>query len=316
ALIASFAGLIAGPTRAESSLPFNEMVIVSPYDAGGAADMIARKVADELGKNLGVTAIVENRPGAGTIIGSNHVAQAKPDGSVLLLTATNHVINPATRKSLPYDTIADFTPIGLVVSAANVLFINPSIPANTLQEFIALAKEKPGTLTFATNSVGSGNHLSGELLKLMAGFDMTHVSYGGGAQGVAAVLGNHVSAGFASLPNVQSYFQDGQLKALAVTGSERLEAAPEIPTVAESGLDGYETLSIFVLLGPAGMSEETEKTIENALKEVMSNDEIKQFFSSQGLVVGDLYGAEFAQYIEAEIKKWSSVVENAGIEKQ
>ncbi|NGX94159.1 MAG: tripartite tricarboxylate transporter substrate binding protein, partial [Candidatus Afipia apatlaquensis] len=216
--------LLAAPAQA---YPVNQIQLTVPFPAGGTTDVLARELGARLSKELDVTVIIQNRPGASATVGSQFVARAAPDGSQLLLGSTHHVINPTLQKSLPYDTKKDFTDIALVALVPNALVVNPDLPVRSVADLIKLAKEKPGTLNFGSPGVGSANHLAGELFKSMAGIDMMHVPYPGAAPAMANLIGGHIQVMFDSLPTVLANAEAGKLRILAVTNGERVSSLPD-----------------------------------------------------------------------------------------
>ena len=229
-------GAAVGDARANDQFPPGNIKIIVPFPAGGTTDILARFVAQYLGDKLGVTTIVENRAGASGTIGSEMVAKSPNDGSVLLLTATHHVINPSLYAKLPYDTQKDFSPIAVVASAPNALVVNKDFPAKTVADLIAMAKKEPGKLSFGSAGIGGANHLSGELFKQMAGIDIVHVPYKGAAPAMNDLIGGHIPIMFDTLPTVLPAAAAGTIRVLAVTSKERAASLPNAPTLDESGV--------------------------------------------------------------------------------
>ena len=240
-----------------------------PFPAGGTTDVLARAVAQKLTESLGQPTVVDNRPGAGGNIGAELVAKSPPDGYTLLMgTVGTHAINPSLYPQMPYDHVKDFVPVILVAGVPNVLVINPSLPVNSVQELIAYAKANPGKLNFASSGNGTSIHLSGELFKTMAGVQMTHVPYKGSAPALQDLVGGQVQLMFDNLPSSLALIKAGKLKALAVTSLTRAAALPDVPTVAESGLPGFEASSWFGLLAPAGTPQPIVVTLNARCREV------------------------------------------------
>lgn len=245
AAVAICAPLLVSPgVSSAQGLPKSIKIIV-PFPAGGTTDILARYVAQSLETKHGVTAIVDNRAGASGTIGSEFVAKSPPDGSVLLLTATHHVINPSLRKSLPYDTRADFSPVAVIATAPNALVVNKDFPAKTVADLIAMAKKEPGKLSFGSSGVGGANHLSGELFKQTAGIDIVHIPYKGAAPAMNDLIGGHIPIMFDTLPTVIPGAKGGTLRVLAVTSKERAALLPDAPTLDESGVKGFEATAWF-----------------------------------------------------------------------
>lgn len=295
------------------SYPVKQIRIVVPFPAGGTTDILARDLGHQLSGKLGATVYVDNRPGASGTIGSDHVAKSAPDGGTLMVTATHHVINPSLYKKLPYDTQRDFTSIALVASVPNALVVNPSLPVKTVGELIALAKKEPGKLSFGSAGIGGANHLSGELFKAMAEIEMEHIPYKGAAPAMNDLLGGHIPIMFDSLPTVLPHARDGRLRVLGVTSAERVSSLPDVPTIDEAGVKGFEATAWFGLYAPANLKPEVRSALERAVAEVLASPKIRTAFAKFGAEPGKLIGQEFDKYVQAEIKKWHAVVERAQI---
>lgn len=308
--------LAAGDARANDQFPPANIKIVVPFPAGGTTDILARFVAQYLGDKLGVTTIVENRAGASGTIGSEMVAKSPNDGSVLLLTATHHVINPSLYTKLPYDTQKDFSPIAVVASAPNALVVNKDFPAKTVADLIAMAKKEPGKLSFGSAGIGGANHLSGELFKQMAGVDIVHVPYKGAAPAMNDLIGGHIPIMFDTLPTVLPAAAAGNIRVLAVTSKERAASLPNAPTLDESGVKGFEATAWFGLYMPAANNNVAYTRLVAAMKEILAAPETRQKFATQGVEPGKLTGAEFTKFVDAEISKWSGVVKTAKVPQQ
>lgn len=309
------AGLAFAAPAAAQKYPASLIKIVVPFPAGGTTDILARQIGQALTEKLGVGTIVENRPGASGMIGSEAVARSAPDGSTLLVAATHHVINPSLYKKLLFDTQKDFAPVALIASGANALVVHPSFPAKTVAELIAIAKKEPGKLTFASTGVGGANHLAGELFKLMAGVDILHLPYRGAAPAMTDLLGGHVPMMFDSLPTVLSAVQSGTLRALAVTSRQRDPSLPEVPTLDEAGVKGFEAIAWFGMYMPAGASP-ARAQLEQAMKEILAKPELKEAFVKLGLEPGTLVGEPFGRFVSSEIAKWGEVVKKANVPQQ
>jgi tripartite-type tricarboxylate transporter receptor subunit TctC len=305
------AAAFAAPAPAQE-LPRTIKVIV-PFPAGGTTDILARYVAQSLATRHGITVIVDNRAGASGVIGSQFVSTQPGDGSVLLLTATHHVINPSLRQSLPYDTRAAFSPIAVIATAPNALVVNKDFAARNVAELIAMAKKEPGKLSFASTGVGGANHLSGELFKQMAGVDIVHVPYKGAAPAMNDLIGGHVPMMFDSLPTVLPGAGAGTLRVLAVTSKERAATLPDVPTLDEAGVKGFEATAWFGLYMPQANGSPIYGKLVAAVRDVLAEDGIKQKFAGQGVEPGKLFGSEFARFVDAEITKWGNVVKTANV---
>ncbi|MCA1458698.1 tripartite tricarboxylate transporter substrate binding protein [Bradyrhizobium sp. BRP22] len=288
--------------------------IVVPFPAGGTTDILARYVAQSLETRHGITVLVDNRAGASGVIGSQWVAASPPDGGVLLLTATHHVINPSLRKSLPYDTRTAFSPVAVIATAPNALVVSRDFAARNVSDLIAMAKAQPGKLSFASSGVGGANHLSGELFKQMAGVDIVHVPYKGAAPAMNDLIGGHVPIMFDTLPTVIPGAAAGTLRVLAVTSRERAATLPDVPTLDEVGLKGFEATAWFGLYMPQAGESAVYGRLVSAIQDVLADPSIKEKFASQGVEPGKLFGAEFAKFVDAEITKWGRVVEAANLQ--
>ena len=263
--------------------PTKPIRIVVPFPAGGTTDVLARAAAQKLTESLGQPAVVDNRPGAGGNIGAELVAKSPPDGYTLLMgTVGTHAINPSLYPKMPYDHVKDFAPVILVAGVPNVLVINPALPVNSVQELIAYAKANPGKLNFASSGNGTSIHLSGELFKTMAGVQMTHVPYKGSAPALQDLVGGQVQLMFDNLPSSLALIKGGKLKALAVTSSARAAALPDVPTLAESGLPGFEASSWFGLLAPAGTPQPIILKVNGDVAKWLASPEAKEKLLAQG----------------------------------
>ena len=309
-------GAAAGDARANDQFPPGNIKIIVPFPAGGTTDILARFVAQYLGDKLGVTTIVENRAGASGTIGSEMVAKSPNDGSVLLLTATHHVINPSLYVKLPYDTQKDFSPVAVVASAPNALVVNKDFPAKTVAELIAMAKKEPGKYSFGSAGIGGANHLSGELFKQMAGVDIVHVPYKGAAPAMNDLIGGHIPIMFDTLPTVLPAAAAGNIRVLAVTSKERAASLPNAPTLDESGVKGFEATAWFGLYMPAANNNVAYTKLVAAMKDILAAPEKREKFATQGVEPGKLTGAEFTKFVDAEISKWSGVVKTAKVPQQ
>ncbi|CAN5492932.1 tripartite tricarboxylate transporter substrate binding protein [soil metagenome] len=309
-------GAASGDAKANDQFPPSNIKIIVPFPAGGTTDILARFVAQYLGDKLGVTTIVENRAGASGTIGSEMVAKSPNDGSVLLLTATHHVINPSLYVKLPYDTQKDFSSIAVVASAPNALVVTKDFPAKTVAELIAMAKKEPGKLSFGSAGIGGANHLSGELFKQMAGIDIVHVPYKGAAPAMNDLIGGHIPIMFDTLPTVLPAAAGGNIRVLAVTSKERAASLPDAPTLDESGVKGFEATAWFGLYMPAANGNVAYTKLVAAMKEILASPQTREKFATQGVEPGKLTGADFTKFVDSEISKWSGVVKTAKVPQQ
>lgn len=279
--------------------------------AGGSTDTLARTLATEMGRLLGRTIIVENRPGAGGNIAADAVAKAAPDGNTLLMSFTSHAINASLYKTLPFDPLKDFTPLTCVATSPSVLVANPSVPAKDVRELIALAKAKPGKLNFAIGAVGSSLHLAGDAFKMQSGAYIVNIPYRGTAPALQDVLAGQVELMFAAVGNAQAQIRAGKLKALGVTSAQRLPAFPDVPAIAEV-LPGYESSAWFGLFGPGQMSPELAKRISDAARQAIASPDVKRRLEHEGAVPVGNSPEEFARFVQAEISRWAKVVQFSG----
>ncbi|OZI34816.1 hypothetical protein CAL29_15225 [Bordetella genomosp. 10] len=301
----------AAPAAAD--YPNNPIRIVVPFAAGGTSDLVTRILAQAMGAELRVPVIVDNRPGAGGNIGSELVARSAPDGYTLLMgTVATHGINVSLYKSMPFDPVKDFAPISLVASTPSVLEVNPSLPVKSVADLIAYAKAHPGKLYFGSAGNGSSHHLAGELFDSMAGVKMTHVPYRGTAAAVTDTMGGQVQVIFDTLPSAMPFVKSGQLRALAVTSAKRDPALPDLPTLAEAGLPGYEVGSWYGLLAPAGTPPAIVDKIGKVVAGIVHRPDIQQKLQAQGATAVGGTPAEFAAHIASEIRKWRPVVQASG----
>ena len=288
--------------------------IVVPYPPGGTTDLLARAIAPRLGERLGQAVVVENKAGAGGVIGAQQVAKAAPDGRTLVFASiASHGIIPALQNPPPYDPIADFTPITLVASTPNVLLANPDLPAKDVRELIAMARANPGTINFGSTSHGGSPHMSGELLESMADIKMQHVPYKGGAPMLIDLMGGQIPIAFDNLPSSMTYIKAGKVRALAVTTAKRWPGAPEIPTMAEAGVPGYEVDAWFGLLAPAGTPRAVIDELNRNVIAVLKTPEVEKLFFEQGALPVGNTSEEFGDFIRAELAKWSKVAKSNNI---
>jgi tripartite-type tricarboxylate transporter receptor subunit TctC len=279
--------------------------------AGGSTDTLARTLASELGRLLGKTVIVENRPGAGGNIAAEAVAKAAPDGNTLLMSFTSHAINASLYPSLPFDPIKDFTPLTCVATSPSVLVAHPSVPAKDVRELIALAKAKPGQLNFAIGAVGSSLHLAGDLFKMQSGAFIVNIPYRGTAPAIQDVIAGQVELMFAAIGNAQAQVKAGRLKALGVTSAKRLAAFPDVPAIAEV-LPGYESSAWFGLFGPARMAPDLAKRVSDAARQAIATPEVRRRLDAEGAVPVGNSPDEFSKFVQGEIQRWAKVVKFSG----
>jgi tripartite-type tricarboxylate transporter receptor subunit TctC len=298
------------------SYPTRAIKLVVPSSPGGGTDIVARILGQKLSEQLGQQFVVENRAGAGTVIGNDAVAKSAPDGYTLLMGLSTLAINPSMYAKLPYDALRDFAPISQSVSACNILILHPSVPAKTVTELIALARAKPGSLTFGSAGMGTNPHLSGELFKSLARIDMVHVPFKGSGQSIISQLAGEIAANFPSVPTAMPYIKAGRLRGIGVTTLKRVEVLPDVPSIAEAGLPGYEATQWFGLLAPAGTPRTIIDRLYQESSRALRSADMKERMTAEGLEVVGSTPEEFASYIRAETEKWTQVIKAAGIKPQ
>jgi tripartite-type tricarboxylate transporter receptor subunit TctC len=293
--------------------PLKPVRLIIPVAPGGGTDFLGRLLAQKLTDNLGQPFVVDNRSGAGGSIGAMAVAKAEPDGYTLILGYTaSHGINPALSK-LPYDPVTDFSPVSLIATAPNLLVVNPAVPVKSVPELIAYAKARPGQLRYASAGSGSAPHMSGELFNYMAGTTMIHVPYKGNGPALTDLLGGHIELTFASMPSAMPHGKSGRLRMLAVTGLKRAPQLPEIPTVSESGLKGFNTDQWYGVLAPPRASTALVSKLHKEVVAAIRNSDVTARAEAQGFDVLGSTPAEFGAHIRAEVTKWTRLVKDIGI---
>lgn len=312
-VILAFAFVVATDCGAQA-YPQRPIRFIVPFVAGSGTDVIARMVAQKLSESWPQSIIIDNRGGAAGNIGAEVVAKAAPDGYTILLgNIATHGINPSLYKKLPYDPIQDFAPITLLASVPPVLVVHPSVPAKNMRELVALAKARPGQLNYGGAGIGSGSHLAGELLKSMAKIDLVHVPYKGSGQSLAALLTGEISMVFTGVLSVAPYLEVGRVRALAVSGNKRLAIAPNVPTMAEAGLPGYDVEFWYGVLAPRGTPAPIVAKLNEGFVKVLSEKHTRERLLSQGAQIYGNTPEQFAEFIRREIQKWDKVTKSAGI---
>ena len=300
------------PAHAED-YPTRAITLIVPYTAGGGNDAMARVVAQRMSVTLGQAIVIENRGGAGGSIATRQVAKATPDGYTLGLGGTGTLaIDPTLYPNVGYDPRKDFSPIGLIATGALVIVVNPTLPVRDVKELIALAKAEPGKINFASAGTGSGIHLGTELFATMADIKLTHIPYKGSGPALSDLLGNHVALYFSSLPPALGIIQSGQLRALAVTGPKRSAVLPDLPTVAEAALPGFEAVLHYGIVAPAGTPRPIVDKLNAALREAVASDDVRKRLDAEGAEPLITTPEEYAADIDREETKWSAVVRKAG----
>ena len=310
--VAALALASASMAQAQGNYPSQPIHIVVTFTSGGAPDILARLIGERLQQAWGQSVVIDNKPGAGGNTGADSVAKAAPDGyTVVLGTVGTHSINGALYTKMPYDMVKDFAPVTLLATTPNMLVINNDVPAKNLKEFIALGK-KEGKMTFASSGAGTSIHVSGELFKTMTGIDMTHIPYKGRAGAIPDLLGGRVTMMFDNMPSSLPLVREGKLRALGVTSAARSAAAPDIPTLAESGLPGFEAVSWFAMFAPANTPKPIIDKLQGEVSRIIKAPEISKRLLELGLDPVGGTPAELAQYQKREIAKWAKVVKDSG----
>ncbi len=310
--VAALAAVVSFPAAAQN-YPVKPVRIVVTLGPGSAGDLLSRLLAEPLGKGLGQTVIVDNRPGAGGNIAGAIVARAPPDGyNLFLTTISTHGINPTLYATLPFDPVKDFAPIILSASSPNVLVVHPSMPVKTLKQLVAIGKSRPGELTYSSGGAGTSQHMSGELFNMMAGIKTTHVPYKATPLSVAAVMSGETAMSFASVSVAQDMVKAGKLRGLGVTSAKRVAAWPEMPAIAESGLPGFDVAAWFGFSATGGTNSEIIRRLNEEFRKAQKEPSVRQRLVQQGMEVLESSPEEFSRYIVDEIAKWGKVVRASG----
>jgi tripartite-type tricarboxylate transporter receptor subunit TctC len=309
-MLAAIAAL-ATPASAQS-WPTKPVKIVVPFGPGGPADIYARVLGQELSAVLGQQFIIENKPGAGAVIGTDIAAKAAPDGYTLLMMSNTHTTNETLFANKPYALMRDLTAVAPVNSSDLVMVVHPSVPAKTLQEFIALAKAKPGQLSYSSSGPGTPYHMAGELFKAMSGTEILHVPHKGSAEARNDVMGGHVQMMFDAVTAMKGNIDAGQVRALATTGQKRSTVLPDVPTVSEAGVSGYEATIWLGIMAPKGTPKEIVDRLNAEVGKIIAKPAIKEAWAKQGAVPMTMTPAEFDAFLRRDIEKWAKVVEKSG----
>jgi tripartite-type tricarboxylate transporter receptor subunit TctC len=312
---ASIAGmLVCSMGYAQANLPKGPITLVVPFASGGATDIVTRLVAKKVTDKTGVSVVVDNVAGGGGVVGAQKVARAAKDGTVLLMgTVSTHAINPLARNFSSYHPQKDFTPISLVATVPNVIVVNPSVPANNIKELIALAKAQPGKFNYGTSGVGTPPHLSGELFKSMAGVDMEHVPYKGGGPAMTDLIGGSIPVLFDVLTGAAGHIKGGRAKALAVTTPQRSPSFPDVPTVAESGLKGYETYTWNAIFAPAGVPTAVAEALSKEFQRAALDPELQEKFKELSAIPVGSTPEGLSSHVKSELDKWGPIVKNLNL---
>jgi tripartite-type tricarboxylate transporter receptor subunit TctC len=311
-LVLAFASPISGPAFAQSDYPNRPIRLIIPFPPGGSNDVVGRMIGDQLSKQLGKQVVIDNRAGAGGVIGTELASKEKPDGYTLLVISLAHAVNPWLYK-LPYDPIKGFAPIGVMGSGPNVVVVHPDLPVKSVKELIDLAKQKPGDIQYASAGIGSFQHLGGELFKLEAGIDMLHVPFKGGGPAMIDVIGGHTKVMFSSLVQTTPHIKTGKLRAIGVGSKERSKVLPDVPSVAEAGVPSYEAVNWWGIVAPAGTPKPIIDRLHAALTASQDSAEVEKQFAAEGAIVVKKSPTEFGAFMEGEMKKWELVVKKGNI---
>ena len=293
--------------------PSKTITIVVPFAPGGSNDIVARAIGNKLNEDWGQPVVVDNRPGAGGVIGAEFVARAKPDGYTLLLVSSTFTINPAVKTSLPFDVAKDFAPVARIAESPLLLAASNSFPANSVADLIALAKAKPSSINFASAGPGSINQIAAELLALSAGIKLVHVPYRGGALAINDLVGGHVDIYVSSMPQILQIIRTKQAKALAVTGARRSPTLPDTPTVSEAGVPGYEAGVWWGIVAPAGTPADVVEALNTEINKTLSTEQMNRFLESEGAQASPGTPKQFGDLITTEIARWTKVAREADI---
>jgi tripartite-type tricarboxylate transporter receptor subunit TctC len=305
------AAAIAWPAAAQD-YPARNVKIIVPFGAGGPADVYARFIGQHLSEALKRSFVIENRPGAGAVIGTDEAAKAPPDGYTLLMMSNTHTTNETLIPQKPYQLMRDFVPVAPVNYSDLLLVVHPSVPANNLSEFVAYAKARPGALNYASSGPGTPYHMAGELFKAMSGTDIVHVPHRGSGEARNSVIGGHVQMMIDAITTMAPNAEAGQVRALAVTGQKRSDVLPTVPTVAEAGVPGYEATIWLGIMAPAATPRPIVEKLNGEIAKVLKRPEVQQAWAKQGAVPMIMTPAEFDRYLRDDIEKWARVVKLSG----
>ena len=311
AFLAAFAG---AASFAADPWPTRVVKLVVPQAPGGATDVFARKLGQMLSERWGQPVVVENRAGVAGVLGTEFVAKAAPDGYVLLVTyAGSQAVNPSLYPHLPFDSVNDFAPVATIASTPFFFIANPKLPVKSVQDFVALARQKPGSLTFASSGIGSVNHLIGEMVKADAGIEIVHVPYRGVAAAIIDVIAGHVDTAFSTVPSVLQFIRNGQVRALAVSSAKRVDAAPDVPTIAESGFPGFDVNPWWGILAPAKTDPAVVRKINADVAEILRSKPMIDFLASQGAEPLIKSPDEFLATLKSDVDTWAKVIKAANV---
>ena len=306
------AACLATSVLAQTAYPTKPVKIIVPYSAGGPADIYARFIGDRLQKTLGQPFVIENRPGAGAIIGTDVVAKSSPDGYTLLMMSNTHTVNESLFTKKPYSLLRDLAPISPINYSDLLLVVHPSVPANNLKELIVLAKSKPGALNYASSGPGTPYHMAGELFKAMAGIDVVHVPHKGSAEARTSVLAGDVQMMFDAITTMAAHAQAGKVRAIATSGKTRSSITPGVATLDEAGLSGYDAVTWLGVMAPTATPKPIVDSLNSEIQKIANSPDVKEAWAKQGAVPMRMAPAEFGKFMEQDIQKWAKVVKFAG----
>ena len=305
--------VLACPAAHAQTYPAKAITLVIPFAAGGSNDIVGRAIGKKLTEAWGQPVVVENRSGAGGLIGSADVAAAAPDGYTLLLISSTFTINPAIRKRMPFDTTKDFTPVAFIAHSPLLFVASKDLPVKSAKDLLALARSKPGQITYASAGPGSINQIAAELIALSAGIKLTHVPYRGGAPALNDLIGGHVDVYVSSLPQVLQLAQNGQARALAVTSVKRTALLPDVPTLDEAGISGFDLSSWWGIVGPAGMPADVVNALNSEIGKMLNSPELSTFLSNEGAETEAMTPRQFGDLMRLETERWTKVAREADI---
>jgi tripartite-type tricarboxylate transporter receptor subunit TctC len=315
-LLNALAIVLALPAvAAAQQYPTKSIRLIVPFAPGGSNDIVGRAIATPLGEHLGRQVIVDNRPGAGAVLGTEIVANAPKDGYTLLINSLTHTINPWLYK-LPFDPIKAFAPVSMIASGPIVLVVNPELPVKSVAELVALAKAQPGKLQYASAGIGTFTHLGAELFKLAAGVDLLHVPFKGGGPAAIDVIGGHTKVYFSNLLTVMPHIRSGKLRVLGVGGKQRIAQLPDVPTIAEAGVPGYEAINWWGVLAPSGTPAPIVARLHTEIAAVLNTPDVQKRLAAEGANVVHMSSAEFGEFQVKDLERWGRVVQEGGIKAQ
>ena len=316
ALVVPALALLGSTAAPAQDYPTKPIKIIVPFGAGGPADVFSRQLGQYLSESLKQPVVVEDRPGAGSIIGSNEVAKSAPDGYTLLAMSNTHTVNESLLPNKPFQLMRDFVPVAGINSSDLIMVIHPGVPAKDLKEFIALAKSKPGQLNYASSGTGTPYHMAGELFKSLSGTNLVHVPHKASGEMRNSVIGGHVQMGFDAITTMASNVKAGQVRALGTSGSKRSSVLPDVPTIAEAGVPGYESTIWLGIMAPVGTPKAIVDKLNAEINKAINRPDVKAAWDKQGAVPMAMSPAEFDAFLRKDIDKWAKVVKSAGIKAQ